>query len=314
MNSNTKKIVTIAILTSVAIVLSIVESFIPIGLPGIKLGLANAVVLITLYLYSYKEAFLIEMIRVLITGLIYSGLFSYQFLLSFVGALVSFIVMFILSRFTKLSVILISVFGAISHTIGQILIAYIYISSESIFLYLPIIMSLSIVTGILTGLISYKVLSIFKEETPKPRLIPVIITSILFVASITSFIVFKTYKSNYPNSIVCVTYNNERIMNIDLNNPNEYKIFNGDSFISMRKENDSYIFSYNLYNKDDKKEYLFEFEIKDKKVRVITETTRRHISKNMGTISNKYESLISIPNSFVISIESNELTELDNIM
>ena len=98
MSSNTKKKVTIAVLVSVAIVLSIVESFIPIGLPGIKLGLANAVVLISLYLYSYKEAFLVEMIRVLVVGLIYSGLFSYAFLLSFVGALISFIVMFLLSK------------------------------------------------------------------------------------------------------------------------------------------------------------------------------------------------------------------------
>ena len=72
----TRKIVTIAVLTSIAIVLSILESFIPLGIPGVKLGLANAVTLIALFLYSKKEATLVLLIRIIIVGLIYSGIFS----------------------------------------------------------------------------------------------------------------------------------------------------------------------------------------------------------------------------------------------
>ena len=72
----TKKIVTIAIMTALSIVLSIAESLIPTGIPGVKLGLANIVTVIILYLYSPKEALAVELIRILLTGLIYSGLFS----------------------------------------------------------------------------------------------------------------------------------------------------------------------------------------------------------------------------------------------
>ena len=78
----TRKIVTIAVLTSIAIVLSILESFIPLGIPGVKLGLANAVTLIALFLYSKKEATLVLLIRIIIVGLIYSGIFSISFFLS----------------------------------------------------------------------------------------------------------------------------------------------------------------------------------------------------------------------------------------
>ena len=97
----TRKLVTIAILSSIAIVLSILESFIPTGIPGVKLGLANAVTMIVLYLYSEKEASLVLLLRIFLVGLIYSGILSISFFLSLVGGLLSLIVMILIYRIKR---------------------------------------------------------------------------------------------------------------------------------------------------------------------------------------------------------------------
>ena len=165
----TRKLVTIAILSSIAIVLSILESFIPTGIPGVKLGLANAVTMIVLYLYSEKEASLVLLLRIFLVGLIYSGILSISFFLSLVGGLLSLIVMILIYRIKKDSLYFMSVMGSIFHALGQILVAYIYIKDSSIIYYLPFMLALSIPCGIITASVTSLVLKTFKNEIIKPN-------------------------------------------------------------------------------------------------------------------------------------------------
>ena len=310
-----RKLVTIAIMTSIAIVLSIVESFIPTGIPGVKLGLANVVTLVVLYYYSLKEAAFVQFLRVLVVGLVYSGLFSQAFLLSLSGAIVSFLIMLTLYLIKKSSIVTISVISAMGHSIGQILFASFLMKTTSVILYLPLLLTLSIISGLVTGYLAYMVLNIFKIEVLKPRIISTIIASVFLLISITSLVILKSYtKPVSKGSIAVITYNNERIMEISLDDPTRYKELVDNVFVSTTKDNDSYLFTYNIYNKDEKENYDLVVEVVDSKIRIKEETSKKHVCSKMGYIKNRYESLVCLPNNFIITIEDLSLSEIDNIM
>lgn len=148
--------VLLAMLTASAIVIAIAESFIPsIGIPGIKLGLANIVILITLYEVGILEAVFIDIIRVFIVSLVRGTFLSMGFFMSLTGACFSLIIMILLYLIIKkFSIIGVSVAGAIFHVFGQVLIAMIYLDNAYIFYYLPFIALISIATGVFVGIIA----------------------------------------------------------------------------------------------------------------------------------------------------------------
>ncbi|MGI6330096.1 MAG: Gx transporter family protein [Bacilli bacterium] len=156
-----KKTVRLAMLLSLGIVLNLVESMIPfIGsiIPGLKLGLTNIVILLVLYLYGFKDALTLSIMRVFIIGILRTGLFNIIFFFSLSGALFSVLAMAISKRLTKLSIIGISIIGALFHSFGQIIIAILYINMEIIY-YLPWLLLFSLPTGFLVGKIANEVLS-----------------------------------------------------------------------------------------------------------------------------------------------------------
>lgn len=160
----TKDITVIAILTSLAVVISIIESyftFLTDFIPGLKLGLANIVIIYALYKYNFKVAFLISIVRVFIVSLLRTG-FGINFLFSLVGAIFSIIAMILIKK-TKLSIIGVSIIGSIFHSIGQVLIGIIILSNSNIMYYLPYLLIFSIPTGIIVGLISKKLLDSTKK-------------------------------------------------------------------------------------------------------------------------------------------------------
>ena len=155
----TKDITTIGILTSIAVVISIIESyftFIGSIVPGLKLGLANIVIVFALYKYSFKTAISISLVRVLVVALVRTG-FGINFLFSLGGAIFSIIVMVLVKK-TKLSVIGVSVLGSIFHSIGQVLIGMIVLDNYNVIYYLPYLLIFSIPTGILIGIIAKRLL------------------------------------------------------------------------------------------------------------------------------------------------------------
>lgn len=151
-----RKITLIGILSAIAIILGIVESFIPsIGIPGVKLGLANIVILVTLYEVGILEALFIDVLRVLIVALVRGTFLSMGFFMSLSGALLSLGIMILFYLvIKKFSIVAVSVVGSIFHVLGQILVAMIYLETSYIFFYLPIIAIFAILAGIFVGIIS----------------------------------------------------------------------------------------------------------------------------------------------------------------
>lgn len=160
-----KRTVMIAIFAAVAVVLSIIESMIPMpfSIPGAKLGLANIMVLTCLYFLNGKDTFTLIILKTILTAFIF-GTFS-SFLFSFFGAIFSFAVMYLLMRVGRnsFSLIGISIAGGIAHNLGQLTAAMIIFKSSKIFYYLPALMITGIVTGIFIGLaVKYLIASLSK--------------------------------------------------------------------------------------------------------------------------------------------------------
>ena len=97
---------------------------------------------------------MISILRVFLVGILRTGVFSITFFFSLFGALLSLLFMYMFKKFTKLSIVGVSIIGSVMHTIGQIIIAVIFLSNVNILYYLPILLITSIVTGIIVGYIS----------------------------------------------------------------------------------------------------------------------------------------------------------------
>ena len=151
---NIHKIAITGILTAGAIIIGIIESFIPsIGIPGVKLGLANIIILITLYELGILEALFVDLARVFIVGLLRGTIFTMGFFMSLTGAIFSLGIMILFYLLIKkFSIVGVSVLGALFHVIGQILVAWLFLSTPYILYYLPVIAISAIVTGVFVGI------------------------------------------------------------------------------------------------------------------------------------------------------------------
>ena len=152
-NSKARRVALYGMLTALAFILSYVESLVPVtvGLPGVKLGLANLVVVIALYTLDLKGAFVISVVRIVLSGLTFGGLFS--MLYSLAGGLLSFAVMAILSRKKVFGTVGVSVCGGVAHNIGQLLVAMAVLETESVWYYFPVLLISGSVAGVLIGLL-----------------------------------------------------------------------------------------------------------------------------------------------------------------
>ena len=146
------------IFTALAMILSYIESLFPvfIGIPGVKLGLANSMSLTILYLLCTPAAFLISFIRITLTGFLFGNLFSIFY--SFAGALLSMILMSCMKKCKAFSVLGISMAGGVAHNIGQILVAMILVENLNLLYYLPVLLISGAVTGFLIGIISQEII------------------------------------------------------------------------------------------------------------------------------------------------------------
>ena len=151
-----QKMALLGVLTAGAIVIAILESFIPnIGIPGVKLGLANIVILVTLYELGIWEAASINLLRVLVVSLVRGTFLSMGFLMSLTGCVMSLGIMILFYLLLKwFSIVGVSVIGAIFHVTGQILVAMLYLGTTYIVLYLPVIALSAIITGVFVGIIA----------------------------------------------------------------------------------------------------------------------------------------------------------------
>lgn len=161
-NSKAKRIAFFGVMVALAFTFSYLESLIPFnfGIPGVKLGLANLVVVVALYIMKPGEAFSIAVIRILLAGLTFGNVYSLAY--SLCGGILSFIVMYFMRK-TKLSVIGVSMLGGICHNIGQIIVAAVVMETARIAYYLPVLLVAGLITGLLLGIVSKLIIDRFNK-------------------------------------------------------------------------------------------------------------------------------------------------------
>lgn len=154
MRNSTKKLTTLAITVSLALILSFIESRIPafVAIPGIKVGLANVAVIFTLYKIGYKEAIVVSIIRVLLVSFLFGTPVSLIY--SITGAVFSLVTMMLLKRLTPLSEVTVSVSGGVMHNVGQITAASFMLSTNVVIYYLPFLLISGTIAGIAIGVAS----------------------------------------------------------------------------------------------------------------------------------------------------------------
>lgn len=152
-----KRVAYSAIMISLAMIFSYIEVLIPFhfGIPGIKLGLANLVVVIALYILKPTEALLISVARIVLVSFLFGGMSS--MLYSLAGGILSFLVMLLLKKCGGFSMMGISIAGGVSHNIGQLLVAAMVVESMNIFYYMPVLLVAGLITGMLIGIVAKSV-------------------------------------------------------------------------------------------------------------------------------------------------------------
>lgn len=153
-----KKTALLGFLLALSMILAYIESLLPlaVGIPGVKLGLPNMVVVLLLYSYGEKEALTVNLLRILLAGFLFGNLYSILYAIA--GALCSFGVMAVLRRTGIFSIVGVSISGGVSHNIGQILVAMFVVETFAPAFYLPFLLIAGAVTGFLIGIVCARVI------------------------------------------------------------------------------------------------------------------------------------------------------------
>ena len=148
---STKKLTALALLTTTAMILSYVESLLPsVGVPGVKLGLANIAVIFALFRLGGKSALAVSLVRVFMVTMLFGSMSA--LLYSLAGAALSLGVMALLRRTDRFSTVGVSVAGGVAHNVGQILMAMLLLGTARLAYYYPILVISGVAGGIFTGL------------------------------------------------------------------------------------------------------------------------------------------------------------------
>lgn len=146
-----KRLARMAMLLALAVIMGYLEALIPVVpmIPGIKLGLANFVIVLVMYLFSFREAAVISALRIILVGFLLSNMS--MILYSLVGAVLSLTVMALLKRTPHFSIYGISMAGGIMHNIGQLLVAGALMGFQAILWYVPFLLLAGMLAGLLIG-------------------------------------------------------------------------------------------------------------------------------------------------------------------
>ena len=146
------------VFTALALIFSYVETLIPInfGIPGVKLGLANLVIVIALYKMKLTEVYLLSVVRVLLSGFIFGNYFSIIY--SLAGGLLSLTVMALLKKSKGISVA-----GGVFHNVGQLIVAMLVVETFSVGYYFPVLLVAGLITGLVIGIVSAEMLKRIKN-------------------------------------------------------------------------------------------------------------------------------------------------------
>ena len=151
------------VFTALALIFSYVETLIPIsfGIPGVKLGLANLNIVIALYKMRLSEAYLLSVVRVVLSGFIFGNYFSIIY--SLAGGLLSLTAMACLKKNDGFSVMGVSVAGGVCHNIGQLIVAMLVVETFSVAYYVPVLLVAGVATGLVIGLVAIGMIRRLKD-------------------------------------------------------------------------------------------------------------------------------------------------------
>ena len=159
-----KKTAFCGLMLALALIASYVESLIPVPIPvpGIKLGVANSVVLILLYYTNVKTAWGISIARVILSGFLFGSLSSILYSLS--GAVLSLLIMTLAKKRDCFTMTGVSVAGGVSHNIGQLIMAYLVLESTAVWYYLPVLLVSGCITGSIIGILGKEIFKRIPRE------------------------------------------------------------------------------------------------------------------------------------------------------
>ena len=142
------------VFTALALIFSYVETLIPVnlGIPGVKLGLANLIIVVALYKMRLSEAYLLSVVRILLAGFIFGNYFSIIY--SLAGGLLSLTVMALLKKWGGFSLQGISIAGGVFHNIGQLTVAAVVVETFSVTYYFPVLLVAGLLTGLVIGIVA----------------------------------------------------------------------------------------------------------------------------------------------------------------
>ena len=146
------RLASFGVFVALALIFSYIETLIPfqIGIPGVKLGLANLVIVIALYRMPVGEVYLLSGVRVVLTGFLFGNLMS--ILYSLAGGILSLTVMWGMKRIRSVSSLGVSIAGGVFHNVGQLLAAALMVETYGVFSYLPVLLISGLLTGFVIGL------------------------------------------------------------------------------------------------------------------------------------------------------------------
>ena len=146
------------VFTALALILSYIESLIPIhfGIPGAKLGLANLIIVIVLYRTGWRDALLLSVVRIVLSGFIFGNLFAVVY--SLAGGILSLAVMALLKKSGAFSVVGVSLAGGVCHNLGQLTVAMIVVETYQVEYYFPMLLIAGMATGTVIGIAAGEVL------------------------------------------------------------------------------------------------------------------------------------------------------------
>lgn len=158
----TQRVALMGLLLSLMLILGFVESRLPVpGLPGVKLGLSNGVLLFALYLLDIPSALLLMVLKILLSGFLFGNPSSMMYAAA--GGIVSLVGMILLSRSKELSPVTVSMAGGLLHNVGQVGLAMIILQTPGLLVYMAILMTVGMVTGLATGLAAKAVIKRFPK-------------------------------------------------------------------------------------------------------------------------------------------------------
>lgn len=153
-----KKVAYFGTFIALAFIFSYIETLIPVIIPiqGVKLGLANIIIVISIYILKWKETCLLSIVRVILVSITFGNLYS--LLYSIAGGILSLFAMIIAKKTERFSIVGVSIVGGVFHNIGQLLVAIVVVETIYLVYYIPILIVAGIITGALIGIISIKVI------------------------------------------------------------------------------------------------------------------------------------------------------------